>query len=136
MATMGSFIKQLMESLKAEPTVSPSPCSSTQTKGSGTCADSQINGQGHYLEHVQGAAWVLQFPQQPPELLGLSLHQLFSYLLSNLQKSACFAPRAHEALNTLKEFNASNKLIEKGICFLHVAYIHNGMPTCHDPAWL
>lgn len=79
---------------------------------------------------------MLQFPQQPPELLALSLHQLFSNLLSDLQKSAWFAPRAHEALHRLKEFNASNKLIEKGICFLHVACIHNGMPTCHDPAWL
>ena len=90
------FIQQLTpgrwESLSAEPTVPPSPCSKPQTKGLGTSGDSQIKGWGHYLEHVQGAAWVLQSPQQPPKLLALSLHKLFSYLQSDLQKSACFAP--------------------------------------------
>lgn len=79
---------------------------------------------------------MLQSPQQSPKLLALFLHKLFSYLLSDLQKSACFAPWAPEALHRLKELNASNKLIKEGICFLHVACTHKGMPICHDPAWL
>lgn len=66
---------------------------------------------------------MLQPPQQPPKLLALSLHKLFSYLLSDLQKSACFAPWALEALHRFMEFNASNKFIKEGIYFLHVALI-------------
>lgn len=67
---------------------------------------------------------MFQSPQQSLKLSALFLHKLFSYLLSNLQKSAWFAPWASEALHKLKEFNASNKLIKEGICFLHVTCIH------------
>lgn len=79
---------------------------------------------------------MVQSPQQSPKMLALSLHKLFSYLLSDLQKSACFAPWAPEGLHRLKEFNASNKLIKEGICFLHVACVHKGIPICRDSAWL
>lgn len=67
---------------------------------------------------------MLQSPQQSCKLLALSFHKLFSYCISNLQKSACFAHWAPEALHRLEEFNPSNNLMKEGICFLHLASVY------------
>lgn len=64
---------------------------------------------------------MLQSPQQSCKLLALSFHKLFSYCMSNLQKTACFALWAPEALHRLEKFNASNNLTKESICFLHLA---------------
>lgn len=66
---------------------------------------------------------MLQSPQQSCKLLALSFHKLFSYCVSNLQKSAWFALWAPEALHKLEEFNASNNLMKESICFLHLARV-------------
>lgn len=47
---------------------------------------------------------MLQPPQQLPKLLALAIHQLSSYLLSNLEKSACFTLQAPEVLHRLRSF--------------------------------
>lgn len=77
-------------------------------------------------------------PQPPHEsckLLALSFHELFSYYVSNLQKSARNQHWAPEALHRLEEFNASNNLMKESICFLSCLCLLRDA-YLHDLAWL